>query len=66
MEFNVADMSCGGCASTISRAVANLDPTAKVQIDVATKTVKVESSLKQGQIASVIEKAGFHPTVTAP
>ncbi|RZF27962.1 copper chaperone [Paraburkholderia sp. UYCP14C] len=66
MEFNVADMACGGCASAISRAIANMDPTAKVQIDVATKTVKVESSMKQEQIGSVIKAAGFHPVATAP
>lgn len=41
MEFKVADMSCGGCASAISKAIASLDPAAKVQIDVAAKTVTV-------------------------
>ena len=64
MEFNVPDMSCGGCASAISRAIANLDPAATVDIDVAAKTMKVRSALKQVQIASAIEAAGFHPTAT--
>lgn len=66
MEFNVADMSCGGCASVISRAIAKLDATAKVEIDIAAKLVKVESPLEQGQIASAIQGAGFHPVATAP
>ncbi|MBB5415249.1 copper chaperone [Paraburkholderia atlantica] len=67
MEFKVADMSCGGCASAISKAIAGLDPAAKVQIDVAAKTVKVESSsLDQRQIAYAIEQANFHPVVIAP
>ncbi|MBP0592196.1 heavy-metal-associated domain-containing protein [Paraburkholderia sp. LEh10] len=57
-------MSCGGCASAVSRAITNLDPAAKVEIDVAAKTGKVGSALKQGQIASAIEAAGIHPTAT--
>ncbi|MEM5296201.1 heavy-metal-associated domain-containing protein [Burkholderia sp. JPY481] len=66
MEFKVSDMSCGGCASAISKAIARLDPAAKVQIDVAAKTVKVESALNQGQIFHAIEQANFHPVVIAP
>ena len=66
MEFIVADMSCGGCASAITNAIAKFDPTAKVEIDVAAKTVKVESSFNQGEIASAIERARFHPVAIAP
>jgi len=66
MEFTVADMSCGGCASAISRAITKLDATARVQVDVAAKLVKVESLLEQGQVASAIEGAGFHPIPNAP
>ncbi|MBB5397985.1 MULTISPECIES: heavy-metal-associated domain-containing protein [Paraburkholderia] len=66
MEFKVSDMSCGGCANAISKAIAKLDPAAKVQIDVAAKTVKVESALNLGQISHAIEHANFHPVVIAP
>lgn len=66
MEFTVADMSCGGCASAITRAIAKLDATARVEVDVAAKLVKVESPLEQGQVASAIESAGFHPIANAP
>ncbi len=65
-EFRVPDMSCGGCASVITKAVAKLDPAAKVQIDVAAKTVQVESSSNQDDIASAIAQARFHPIVIAP
>ncbi|WP_250441786.1 heavy-metal-associated domain-containing protein [Caballeronia sp. AZ1_KS37] len=66
MEFRVPGMSCGGCASAITKAVAKLDPAAKVQIDIAAKTVKVVSSLNQDDIASAIAQARFHPIVNAP
>jgi len=37
MEFEVTDMSCGGCANSITRAVTSVDPGAKLNIDVAAK-----------------------------
>ncbi|MDI9682925.1 heavy-metal-associated domain-containing protein, partial [Burkholderia cenocepacia] len=39
MEFEVQDMTCGGCANAITRAVTAADPAAKLDIDVAAKIV---------------------------
>jgi copper chaperone len=44
MEFEVKDMSCDGCANSISHAVTGADPVAKLDIDVATKVVRIESA----------------------
>ena len=63
MEFEVKDMTCGGCANAITRAVIGIDPTAKVEIDVAAKIVKIDSSVPEKQLLGVIEGAGFHPGV---
>ncbi|MFM0758183.1 heavy-metal-associated domain-containing protein [Paraburkholderia strydomiana] len=65
MEFEVKDMSCGGCANSITRAVTNVDPAAKLDIDVATKILKIDSVLPPERLVAVIEDAGFHPTVNA-
>ncbi|MDI7066425.1 heavy-metal-associated domain-containing protein [Klebsiella pneumoniae] len=65
MEFEVKDMSCGGCANSITRAVINVDPAAKPDIDVTTKIVKIDSVLPPERLVAVIEEAGFHPTVNA-
>ncbi|WP_025602462.1 heavy-metal-associated domain-containing protein [Burkholderia sp. WSM2230] len=62
-EFAVQDMSCGGCANSIARAVAGLDPAAAVHIDVATKIVKITSTLPAPRLIEAIEAAGFHPSV---
>ncbi|MBW0450777.1 copper chaperone [bacterium M00.F.Ca.ET.228.01.1.1] len=62
-EFSVQDMSCGGCANSIARAIAGLDPAATVNIDVATKIVKITSTLPATQLRDAIEAAGFHPSV---
>jgi len=63
MEFEVKDMSCGGCANSITRAVNSVDPTARLDIDVTTKVVKIDSALPLDRLVAVIEEAGFHPTV---
>ncbi|HYS66225.1 MAG TPA: heavy-metal-associated domain-containing protein [Paraburkholderia sp.] len=65
MEFQVKDMSCGGCANSITRAVTHADPAAKLDIDVATQVVKIDSALPAERLITVIEEAGFHPTVAA-
>ncbi|CAB3803492.1 hypothetical protein LMG28614_05833 [Paraburkholderia ultramafica] len=63
MQFEVKDMSCGGCASAIIRAITSIDPAVKLDIDVAAKMVKIDSSFPQNQLVAAIEATGFHPTV---
>ncbi|OMG70838.1 heavy-metal-associated domain-containing protein [Burkholderia ubonensis] len=65
MEFEVQDMTCGGCANAITRAVTAADPGAKLDIDVAAKTVKVESTQSAERVRAIIEAAGFHPAPRA-
>ncbi|NPT54366.1 heavy-metal-associated domain-containing protein [Paraburkholderia elongata] len=65
MEFEILDMSCGGCASAITRAVTGVDLAAKLDIDVTTKYVKVDSTLAPDRVLAAIEAAGFHPTLKA-
>ncbi|AOJ75748.1 heavy metal transporter [Burkholderia ubonensis] len=65
MEFEVQDMTCGGCANAITRAVTAADPGAKLDIDVSAKTVKVDSTQSAASVQSIIEAAGFHPSLRA-
>ncbi|AJX16334.1 heavy-metal-associated domain-containing protein [Burkholderia ubonensis] len=65
MEFEVQDMTCGGCANAITRAVTAADPGAKLDIDVAAKRVTVQSTQPAERVQSIIEAAGFHPALRA-
>ncbi|AOK60364.1 heavy-metal-associated domain-containing protein [Burkholderia ubonensis] len=65
MEFEVQDMTCGGCANAITRAVTAADPGAKLDIDVSAKTVKVDSTQSAASVQAIIEAAGFHPSLRA-
>ncbi len=60
--FEVKDMTCGHCISTITKAVKALDPAAEVQIDLAAHRVEIESSgVLAAQWIDVIRKAGYTP-----
>jgi copper chaperone len=63
MKFEVKDMSCGGCANAITRAVTAVDPRATVEINIATKVVQIESITQPDKLVSAIEAAGFHPAL---
>ncbi|PCE31467.1 heavy-metal-associated domain-containing protein [Burkholderia ubonensis] len=65
MEFEVQDMTCGGCANAITRAVTAADPAATLDIDVAAKRVSVQSTQSAERVQSIIEAAGFHPALRA-
>ena len=62
IEFRIDDMTCGHCASTITKAVHLLDRAAKVEIDLAAKRVRVESPLGPVKLVAAIRSAGFKPT----
>ena len=57
--LNVSGMTCGGCANSVTRAVHGVDKDAKVEVDLQSKTVKVESKLPALEIIDVITTAGF-------
>ncbi len=61
LEFNLPDMSCGHCASTVSQACKLVDPAAKVEVDVNGKTVKIESAGDRRAFAEALTEAGYPP-----
>lgn len=63
MELEIPDMSCGGCASAITRAVTGLDSAAKLEVDVPVRIMTVVSTLPSARIIEAIEAAGFHPSL---
>jgi copper chaperone len=65
IEFNVEAMSCGHCASTITQTLQRVDPQAKVEVDLAAKKVRVESSADRALLAEALAKAGYPPAGAA-
>jgi copper chaperone len=61
IEFRVSDMTCGHCASTITKAVKELDASAKLDILLAEHRVRVESNASREDLQHAIAEAGFTP-----
>ncbi|SCK20806.1 copper chaperone [Variovorax sp. HW608] len=62
IAFQVNDMTCGHCVSTITNAVRSADGEAKVQIDLSTHRVQIESETANAQeLAEAIKQAGYTP-----
>ena len=66
LAFKVEDMSCGHCVGAITKAVAELDPAAKVECDLATHQVSIHAaSASAQQFQAAIEEAGYSPVAIA-
>jgi copper chaperone len=66
IAFEVNDMTCGHCVSTITKALKATDRNAKVQIELATHRVQVEPvSADAEELAEAIKDAGYTPVPVA-
>ena len=62
ISFEVNDMTCGHCASTITKAVAGADQGAKVHIDLARHRVEIEpAGADANKLRDAIKEAGYTP-----
>lgn len=62
IAFEVKDMTCGHCVSSITQALKHADPDARIQIDLASHRVQVEPAAADAQaLAAAIEAAGYSP-----
>lgn len=64
ITFEVNDMTCGHCASTITKALRDTDKDAKVAIDLASHRVQVEPvSADAEELVEAIKDAGYTPVL---
>jgi len=62
IAFEVNDMTCGHCVSTITKAVKGADQDARVNIDLARHRVEIEPHDADAQeLSDAIKKAGYTP-----
>jgi Cu+-exporting ATPase len=58
-ELTVEDMTCKHCVGRVTKAVQEIDEQAKVEIDLPTKRVKIDSQAELDRIAQAINAAGY-------
>ncbi len=61
MQFHIETMTCGGCARGVTKAIQNVDATAKVTADPPSRRVEVVTSAPRDQIVAALTEAGFAP-----
>ena len=58
-HFEVQGMTCGHCEMAVKKAIARLDPVAKVEIDRVTGKVNIESEQRRETLAHAIAEEGY-------
>ena len=61
IQFNIPQMSCGHCVRAVTEAVREVDPQAKVDVDLAAKKVSVESQAERQKLVDALAEAGYAP-----
>ena len=61
MKFRIDNMTCGGCARSVTATIKELDQNAIVNIDVESKFVEVESNVSEQEIIDALQEDGFPP-----
>lgn len=59
MQFHLDDMTCGGCARTVTKTIKKIDPDANVVTVPPTRLVEVQTSAPPEQIVTALRDAGF-------
>lgn len=59
IELKVERMTCGGCAATVRTAVAEVAPDARMEIEIATGTLRVQGEVDEARVRAAIEQAGY-------
>lgn len=64
-ELQVEGMSCGGCVKGVTRSVQAVDSNAKVDVNLQSKTVRVETQASLDAVRAAISDAGYPVTASA-
>ncbi|MFQ6571885.1 heavy-metal-associated domain-containing protein [Pseudomonas sp. UM16] len=59
LTFNIPNMTCGGCAKSVTNALRSVDPDARIETDPATRKVSVNSTTDERDFLAVLEEAGY-------
>lgn len=65
-ELKVEGMSCGHCVKAVTNAVLQVDSAAKVDVDLSSKTVRVESAVALDAIKGAVAEAGYQILASSP
>ena len=59
MQFHIENMTCSGCARSVTRAIQSVDKAAVVNADPENRKIEVETSAARTEIEAVLAEAGY-------
>jgi copper chaperone len=59
LKLKVPDMTCGHCAGVVTKALQSVDAAARIDIDLKSQTVSVETSADAAKLAQALDSAGY-------
>ncbi|HEY1058209.1 MAG TPA: heavy-metal-associated domain-containing protein [Limnobacter sp.] len=66
LVLTVDGMTCGHCASHVTKAIVDLNPKAKVQVELASKTVTVDGEVDVEDVRAALAEDGYTVTDAKP
>jgi copper chaperone len=65
MQFHIQNMTCFGCARSVTAAIQSVDKAAVVKADPENRKVEVETSAARADLEEVLAEAGFPAAAAA-
>lgn len=59
MELRIENMTCGGCARSVTKAIQSVDPAARVEADPSARRVVVTTASPREPILAALAAAGY-------
>ena len=59
IELTIPTMTCGGCARAVTNLIRQVDPQARVDVDVPTKRVRVATTQQREALESALAEGGY-------
>jgi copper chaperone len=59
MQFHIENMTCSGCARSVTTAIQSLDKGAVIKADPENHKIDVETSAARAEIEAVLVEAGY-------
>jgi copper chaperone len=56
--YRVTGMSCGGCSKSVTSAIQEIAPGAKVEVDLGNQAVSVDGA-SEAEVKQAVDAAGF-------
>lgn len=59
LHFTIPNMTCGGCAKSVTRALLSVDPHARIDTDPPARAVRVDSTFDESAFRAALNEAGY-------